>query len=46
MTRPRVLIACPATAAANNGNWRTAARWAQMLADRCDVTIAPAWDGQ
>lgn len=42
---PRVLIVSPATAAANNGNWHTAARWAQMLRGECVVTIAQDWDG-
>lgn len=45
MTLPRVLIVSPATAAANNGNWHTAARWAQMLQPDCAVTIAQDWDG-
>jgi hypothetical protein len=42
---PRVLIASPANATANNGNWHTAARWAQMLQPDCAVTIAQDWDG-
>ena len=45
MPVPRVLIVSPATAAANNGNWHTAARWAQMLQPDCEVAIAQNWDG-
>ncbi len=45
MTAPSVLIISPATAAANNGNWHTAARWAQMLQPDCEVAIAQDWDG-
>jgi putative glycosyltransferase (TIGR04348 family) len=41
----RVLIVSPATEAANNGNWHTAARWAQMLTPLHAVTIAQDWDG-
>ncbi len=29
---PRLLLVTPYAAAANNGNWRTAARWARLLA--------------
>ncbi len=29
--QPRICIVCPALAAANNGNWRTAARWRGFL---------------
>lgn len=43
---PRVLIVSPATAAANNGNWHTAARWAQMLQPGFSVSIAQDWDGR
>ena len=32
MGNPRVLIVSPALADANNGNWRTAARWGRFLA--------------
>ncbi len=35
----------PALADANNGNWRTAHRWARMLAEAYRVRLAPAWDG-
>jgi len=29
----------------NNGNWRTAARWARMLRDRYRVIVQTHWDG-
>ncbi|KNZ32536.1 MAG: hypothetical protein AD742_11510 [Methylibium sp. NZG] len=45
-TRPRVLIASPALAAANNGNWHTAWRWSRMLADDCRTGILDAWRGE
>ncbi len=41
--RPSVLIVTPYLAAANNGNWQTAARWARMLRGRFRVRIATAW---
>ena len=41
--RPSVLIVTPYLAAANNGNWQTAARWARMLRGRCRVRITTAW---
>ena len=31
-SKPRIVIVTPALAAANNGNWQTAKRWAGMLA--------------
>jgi len=34
LSPPRILIASPYAREANNGNWRTAARWAQLLRDR------------
>ncbi len=43
--RPRVTIVTPYLAAANNGNWHTAARWARFLADRCHVAVVQSWDG-
>jgi len=39
-------IVTPGTRRANNGNWRTAARWAQMLRDRFRVIVQTAWDGR
>ena len=43
--RPRVTIVTPYTAAANNGNWHTAARWASLLRRAFAVTIAQSWSG-
>ena len=42
---PQVVIVSPALRDANNGNWHTAARWAQMLQPDCEVAIAQDWDG-
>jgi putative glycosyltransferase (TIGR04348 family) len=39
MSRPRIVIACPTTAASNNGNWHTASRWADMLSGPFEVQI-------
>jgi len=36
----------PGTRDANNGNWRTAARWAQMLRPRCRVIVQSEWRGE
>ena len=44
--RPLVVIASPALAAANNGNWQTASRWARMLASDYRVRLVPAWQGE
>jgi putative glycosyltransferase (TIGR04348 family) len=38
-----VVIVSPALADANNGNWRTARRWQELLADACRVRIVNAW---
>ncbi len=35
----------PALAAANNGNWQTAQRWARMLAADYEVRLGKEWDG-
>lgn len=37
--KQRVTIITPAMAAANNGNWRTADRWAGFLGDDYNVTV-------
>ena len=37
--RPALLLVTPYAADANNGNWRTAARWARLLAPRYRVRI-------
>ena len=41
-----VCIVTPGTRTANNGNWRTAARWAQMLRDRYKVIVQTEWRGE
>ena len=41
--RPVVCIVTPGTRDANNGNWRTAARWAQMIGGRYRVIVQTAW---
>ena len=43
MSRPLVVIVSPALAEANNGNWRTAQRWAQLLAPRYATRITREW---
>ena len=45
MDRPDIVIVTPALADANNGNWRTARRWARMLSAAYRVRVAAAWDG-
>jgi putative glycosyltransferase (TIGR04348 family) len=45
-SRPVVCIVTPGTRDANNGNWRTAARWARMLRDRYRIIVQTAWDGE
>ncbi len=39
----QVVIVTPAMRDANNGNWRTAERWAGFLAGTCRVRLAAAW---
>lgn len=43
--RPRIGIVTPATAGQNNGNWRTAQRWARMLSPWAATRILQDWDG-
>ena len=45
MLLPHLVIVTPALAAANNGNWQTARRWARMLAGHYRVRLTDAWDG-
>lgn len=45
MKRPALAIVTPALAAANNGNWQTARRWAAMLAPAFRVRLTDHWDG-
>jgi putative glycosyltransferase (TIGR04348 family) len=42
--KPRLVLVTPALADANNGNWQTARRWAQMLADDYAVQLVQQWD--
>lgn len=41
--RPDIVLVTPALAAANNGNWQTAQRWARMLRPRYQVTLRSDW---
>jgi putative glycosyltransferase (TIGR04348 family) len=41
--REAVVIVTPALKEANNGNWRTAERWAGFLSSRYDVHLAASW---
>ena len=44
---PSVVIVSPALADANNGNWRTARRWQELLSGHAAVRITREWpDGQ
>lgn len=43
MVKPVVVIVTPAWAEANNGNWRTAQRWAQHLAAKHTVVLMDVW---
>jgi putative glycosyltransferase (TIGR04348 family) len=43
MSGSSVVIVSPALAAANNGNWRTAARWAQLLGPTHRARIVSRW---
>ena len=43
MPEPSLVIVSPALADANNGNWRTASRWAQLLAPTHRVRIVRHW---
>lgn len=46
LAKPVVCIVTPGTRSANNGNWRTAVRWAAMLRDRYRPIVQTAWDGE
>jgi len=46
MPRPSVCIVTPALANANNGNWQTARRWAQMLRSHYRVLLRERWQGE
>jgi putative glycosyltransferase (TIGR04348 family) len=43
MSRPSVVIVSPALAQANNGNWRTARRWQQLLAPTGRARVVQQW---
>jgi putative glycosyltransferase (TIGR04348 family) len=45
LTRAHIYLVSPALADANNGNWRTAQRWARFLRTRYRVTLAREWNG-
>jgi putative glycosyltransferase (TIGR04348 family) len=45
MARARIVIVTPALAAANNGNWQTAARWRRFLAGEHAVRLTDRWEG-
>lgn len=44
LNKLRILIASPASAASNNGNWQTAQRWARFLEPQYHVEITRGWD--
>lgn len=44
--RPTVLIASPALAEANNGNWQTASRWARLLRGDFHTRVIGGWHGE
>jgi len=46
IAKPVVLIVTPGTRDANNGNWRTAARWARILRDRYRIIVQTGWSGE
>jgi putative glycosyltransferase (TIGR04348 family) len=46
LSAPIVRIATPYAASANNGNWRTAARWARLLRDRFPVIVQAPGDAE
>jgi putative glycosyltransferase (TIGR04348 family) len=46
MSQPRVVIVSPALAAANNGNWHTAARWQRFLSTCAQTDVRQQWQGE
>ena len=44
MPKPILLIITPYLAGANNGNWRTAQRWAKLLSPDCRVIVQAGLD--
>jgi len=45
IAKPVICLVTPGTRDANNGNWRTAARWSRMLRDRYRIIVQTAWSG-
>ncbi len=45
MSKPSLCIVTPALADANNGNWQTARRWAQLLSGHYQVRLSRQWTG-
>jgi putative glycosyltransferase (TIGR04348 family) len=45
MRKPSLCIVTPALADANNGNWQTARRWAQLLSSHYRVRLSKTWRG-
>ena len=45
-SNPVVAIITPATAKANNGNWRTASRWQSLLARQFRTIVHSSWPGE
>ena len=46
MSRPLICIVTPALASANNGNWQTAKRWAQMLRSHYRAELLERWQAE
>lgn len=46
MSKQTICIVSPALAQANNGNWQTARRWAQLLRARYQADIASDWPAE
>jgi putative glycosyltransferase (TIGR04348 family) len=44
--RSKIRIVTPFLAESNNGNWRTAQRWAERLSPAFSVEVDKSWDGQ
>jgi putative glycosyltransferase (TIGR04348 family) len=43
---PRIHLVTPFLSQSNNGNWRTAKRWADMLSAKFRTAIRQAWQGE
>jgi putative glycosyltransferase (TIGR04348 family) len=46
LMRTSIALITPALAAANNGNWHTAARWARFISPHYDVQLMSAWHNE